>query len=452
MNEKIALIGAGSAMFTRGLVADLIARDWDCELVLIDIASDALDVAECLARKMVQVANSKLKISATTQRRYGLSDATAVITTIAVGGRRAWSQDVLVPRRHGIFQPVGDSTGVGGASRALRMIPAMIEIARDIEDVCPKALLLNYGNPMSAICLVIQRHTSLNVIGLCHGPADTADYLADELRIRRSDLTYTVAGVNHFSWFVGARLDGVDLTPRIRAVAHNRGLTRQQQMKLQKIDGQKPFPADSDPFSWEMCRNYGFFPANGDRHVTEFFPPTQKENGYFGRTLGLDSFAFEQTIADAENQYEKMRLAALCRGQLPGSVLGRPGGSGNFALEVLEAIRQGSEKAFTVNLPNCGQIGQFPPGAIVECPAVASGGTLRPLILEPFPDGLLHLFKRRFEVTELLVEAAVKQRRKQFAQVLMLEGIDLETARVLSAELLAANAAYLPWVRRRKAA
>jgi alpha-galactosidase len=450
VNEKIALIGAGSAMFTRRLVADLIARGGNSELLLIDVDPRSLEVAEGLARKMVQVSGSKLKVDATTKRRYGLSDATAVITAIAVGGRMAWMRDVLIPRQYGIFQPVGDTASAGGASRALRMVPAMLEIARDVEDICPRAVFLNYSNPMSAICHAIHKHTSLTAIGLCHGPVDTANYLADQLQVSRRGFTYTVAGVNHFCWFVDARLDGVDITPRIRAVAHSRCLTRQQQMRLQKLEGLQPFPADSDPFSWEMCRNYGFFPANGDRHVSEFFPPALAEHAYFGHTLGIDNFSFEETISAGQLAFDTMRTTALGRARLTEKFMERKPGDSEFALDVLQAIRQNSGEVFTVNMPNYGQLAQLPAGGIVESPAIASGGTLRPVVLEALNDSLVHQLRRRLEITELLVTAAIKGHRKQFAQALMLEGIVADKAVALSAELLEANKAYLPWVRRRK--
>src|SRR5207245_2477142 len=131
----VVLIGAGSAMFTRGLVADLIRRKWDTELALVDTDADALSVAEGLTRKMLDAGKSTIRLSASTDRRDVLRGATAVICTVGVGGRRAWEQDVFIPRKYGIFQPVGDSVMPGGTSRALRMIPAMIGVAKDVLDL-----------------------------------------------------------------------------------------------------------------------------------------------------------------------------------------------------------------------------------------------------------------------------------------------------------------------------
>ena len=157
MNENVVLIGAGSAMFTRGLVADLIQRGQPCDLGLVDIDPQALDVAEKLVKKMIAAKQAPIRLRAGTDRRQILPGATVVICTVGVGGRRAWEQDVFIPRKYGIYQPVGDTVMPGGTSRALRMIPAMVAIAQDVLDLCPTALFFNYGNPMSPVCRAIRK-------------------------------------------------------------------------------------------------------------------------------------------------------------------------------------------------------------------------------------------------------------------------------------------------------
>ena len=137
MREKLVLIGAGSAMFTGALVTDVVKRGWECELGLVDTDPEALAVAEGLARKVVAAKRAPVSITASTDRREVLPGATVVVTTIAVGGRRAWEQDVFIPRKYGIYQPVGDSVMSGGTSRALRMIPPMVAIAQDVLDLAP---------------------------------------------------------------------------------------------------------------------------------------------------------------------------------------------------------------------------------------------------------------------------------------------------------------------------
>src|SRR5262245_44218424 len=181
MREKIVLIGAGSAMFTRGLVADLIHAGLEADLALVDIDPEALEVAERLTHKMIVARRAPIALSASVDRRSALRGATAVICTVGVGGRRAWEQDVFIPRKYGIFAPVGDTVGPGGTARALRMIPAMVDIARDVLDLAPSALFFNYGNPMAPVCRAIRKATGAPVIGLCHGVFHVASYLAQAL-------------------------------------------------------------------------------------------------------------------------------------------------------------------------------------------------------------------------------------------------------------------------------
>jgi alpha-galactosidase len=219
MNEKIVMIGAGSAMFTCGLVSDVLRKGWQGEIALVDIDRDALEVAEKVTRKMLDAAGSDLTLSASVDRRDVLTDATVVISTIGVGGRDAWVQDVLIPRKYGIYQPVGDSVMPGGTSRALRMIPAMVDIANDVMALAPNALFFNYANPMNAICRGVRKATGIEMIGLCHGVNDMARGIAARLGITRDQLQYTAVGFNHFTWFTEVMVDGKDALPRLQAMA-----------------------------------------------------------------------------------------------------------------------------------------------------------------------------------------------------------------------------------------
>ena len=168
---KFVLIGAGSTVFTQRLVSDLIlsgeAHRW--ELALVDIDPVTLKAVDRLVHKMLAFKGVEFPIVSTTNRREVLPGADFVVTTIAVGGRRGWELDVQIPRKHQIFQPVGDTAMPGGISRAMRMIPQMVAIAHDIAELCPDAYFLNYSNPMTAICRAIRMKTGVPVTGLCHG-------------------------------------------------------------------------------------------------------------------------------------------------------------------------------------------------------------------------------------------------------------------------------------------
>jgi alpha-galactosidase len=159
---------------------------WDIRLV--DTSDENLDVSDRLVRRMVEQAGASVKVSAATDRRQLLPGAEVVVSTIGVGGRRAWEADVLVPREFGIFQPVGDSVMPGGVSRALRQVPVLVAVAEDIAELCPGAWFFNYANPMSANCRAILKSTPVKVVGLCHGVNDVEGSLARFAGLDRKDV------------------------------------------------------------------------------------------------------------------------------------------------------------------------------------------------------------------------------------------------------------------------
>jgi len=440
MVEKIVLIGAGSAMFTRGLVADLILRGWDIDLALVDIDPAALEVVEGLSRKMIAARQSGIRLSASTDRRDVLKDATAVICTVGVGGRRAWEQDVFIPRRYGLYYPVGDTVGPGGTSRAIRMIPAMVEIAKDVLDLAPNALFFNYGNPMSPVCRGVRKATGAEVIGLCHGVHSVGHYLADALGVPHADFHYTAVGINHLTWFVEARAGGEDALPRLREIAAQR--IQEFQSKIENPESK----IDDDPFSWHLMHLFGAFPAVLDRHVTEFFPQFYAEGKYYGKTLGVDVYSFERTIAWGDKIYEEMREAALSPQPLGPDYFDRMSGEHEQVTDIIEAIRAESGAAFSANLPNTGQVPNLPEDAIIEGPAVAGGGGLRAIQQRPLSPAIVGTLATRFQWVETTVEAALEGRREKFIQALVLDGAvnSLDMATRLADDLLAEHARYLP--------
>ncbi len=432
MREHYVLIGAGSAMFTRGLLADLIQRGDDVAVTLVDIDPAALAIAEGLARKMIAARRAPITLRACTDRREALPGATAVICTVGVGGRRAWEQDVFIPRNYGIYQPVGDSVMPGGTSRALRMIPAMVAIAADILDLAPTALFFNYGNPMGPVCRAVRKATGAEVVGLCHGVNSVAHFLAQELDVAPARLRYTAAGMNHLTWFTEVRVDGADAMPRLHAIAA-------AQLAHEPL-------ADVSPFSWQCLQLFGAFPAVLDRHVTEFFPQFFAEGRYYGRRLGVDAFSFEGTIAWGDKIFAEMRDDALAPQPLDEEYFARIGGEHEQVLEIIDSIRTDAGRCYSANLPNRGQIPNFPPEAIVESPAIADASGLHPLVLPPLPVGIAGTLASRLAWVETTVEAALEGSRAKFIQALTLDGAvaSLETAEQLADELLAVQADYLP--------
>lgn len=457
MKEKVVLIGAGSASFTRGLVADLLGREWEMELALIDIDPTALAVAEGLARKMVEAKRARVKLSATLDRREALPGATVVICTVGVGGRRAWEQDVLIPRQFGIYQPVGDSVLPGGTSRALRMIPAMVAIAQDVLDLAPQALFFNYGNPMPPVCRAIRKATGANVVGLCHGVFGVARELAAHLGVDFPRLRYTAVGVNHLTWFTEVRVDGQDSMPRLLEVAAAKlaRLPEVEQLGQRFAEAGAAPEADAlldeiNPFSWQLTQLFHAYPAVNDRHVTEFFPQLfAKERSYYGRTLGVDTFSFERTIAWGDQGFQAMQEMALSQDPLPADYFARRSGEHEQVVDIIESIRSDAGRVYSANLPNRGQVPNLPLDAVLESPAVADGGGVRAIAQPPLAAGLVGTLATRLAWVETVVEAALEGSRDKFIQALLLDGAvdSVTTAARLADALLEAQAAYLPQFR-----
>jgi alpha-galactosidase len=444
MKEKIVLIGAGSAVFTRGLVSDLISVGWDTDLALVDIDPDALEVARRLVEKMIAARGAPIRLSASVERRDVLPGATVVICTIGVGKRRAWEQDVYIPRKYGIYMPVGDTVGPGGTSRAMRMIPPMVGIARDVLELAPNALFFNYGNPMSPVCRAIRKATGAPVVGLCHGVHDTAGELARELGVDPHEIRYTAVGINHLTWMYNIRAGGQDLMPRMLEMAAEREAAV---LADGCPPGQNPYGSPcGHAFSFMLLRRFGAFPAPLDRHVTEFFPQFFREGHYFGRTLGKDMFSFEGTIADGDRGFASMREHAFADGALPDGYFSHIGGEHEQVIDIIESIRTERSRVYSANLPNTGQVPNLPHGAVIESPAVASGKGLHAIQQGPLPSGLAGTLATRFQWVETVVEAALEGSREKFIQALVLDGAvcSMDQAEKLGAELLEAQSAYLP--------
>ena len=451
MARTYVLVGAGSVSFTRGLVADVLRTGKELVLGLVDTNPEALRAAEGLVAKMIAASGAPVRVRASTDRREVLPGADAVICTVGVGGRRAWERDVLIARKHGVFQPVGDTAMPGGLSRALRMIPAMVAIAEDVLDLCPDARFFNYGNPMTAVCRAVRKATGAPVVGLCHGVLGVGHYLADFLGVPREEVSYTAAGLNHLTWFTQLRHQGRDAWLRVlEELARRLGAdvpAGQVRGRLAALDENAEPPEGIDhPFSWKLFALYGAFPAVLDRHVSEFFPQLFPGGAYYGKTLGVDAFSFEQCVERGDRAYAKMREQALSPEPLPPDFLGRSGGEHEQVIDIIDSIETDGGRVYSANLPNRGQVGNLPPEAILEGPAVADGSGVRPLVVGDLPSGIAATLASRIAVVETIVDAALEGSRDLFVQALVADGSvsSLATAHRLADELLAAHAELLP--------
>jgi alpha-galactosidase len=447
--SKIVLIGAGSAVFTRGLVADLILLEelgpW--ELALVDTDPAALETAEGLSRKMVESRDALVTITASTDRRDLLPGADVVVSTIGVGGRRGWELDVHIPRKYGVFQPVGDSILPGGISRAMRVIPVLVEVARDIQALCPDALFFNYANPMTSNCWAIREATGLPVVGLCHGVFHVERQLAEFLGVPPEELTTLYTGLNHLTFIFDIRHNGQDVKPVIREkLAAERRANPSGESKYLGQTFAEGFAAADNPFSWSLFDAYDAYPAVNDRHVVEFFPERFPGGDYYGLTLGVDAFSHAEIVQWGDGRYDAMRRQALGEDPLDETIFQRSAGEHEQLLYILRSMQRDERKIFSVNMPNVGTVPNLPADAILETPAAATATGLRPLQILDFPDTLAAIITRRIAPVRLTVEAALTGDRKLFVEALLLDGAvsDRSIAEHMGEELLVAHKQYLP--------
>jgi alpha-galactosidase len=447
MMPKLVIVGAGSAVFTQGLVMDLIAtqRGEPWELGLVDTNAEALQIVTSLVQKMIDGREAPIALSGSTDRTEILPGADFVVSTIGVGGRRAWEADVFIPREYGVYQPVGDTVMPGGISRAMRMIPALVDIANDIQAICPDAWFFNYANPMAANCTAIRCATQVSVIGLCHGVHDSLRALASELDVPLDHLSACAVGINHLTFVYELRADGHDLLPALREKITERrirGIDPERIGALAWKDGGE----ELNPFSWSLFETLGAYPVPGDRHVTEFYADVFPGGDYYDRRLGVDAFPFEPVIEGGDRKYEEMTRLARSPEPLDEAFFGRFSGEHEQLLSIIDSIRTDARRTYSVNMPNGGAYSNLPADAVLELPAVASADGFLALPFDTFPDTIAPAIRRHLDIIGLTVEAALAGDRHLMVEAILAGGYLRERAAVeaMTDELLAAHAEYLP--------
>ncbi|MGQ9732275.1 MAG: family 4 glycosyl hydrolase [Candidatus Zipacnadales bacterium] len=422
---KLVIIGAGSVTFTAGLVADLLASKIEANWTvgLVDINEEALVVADGLVRRMVQHKDLPITVQSSTDRRDILPNATFVVTTIAVGGREGWRKDIEVPLQHGIYQPVGDTVGPGGISRALRQIPAMLDIAHDVAQLCPQVRFFNYANPMAAICRAVNKATPVEVVGLCHGVQGTLRYLCDKLSVPYAEVSALYLGMNHLTWITHLTHQGESLWPRLNALLLN----------LEPTD---------NPFSWELYRAYGAFPAVLDRHVVEFFPEWFCHDAEYGQPVVE---AILEVIRGGQQRWEQRQRQARGEEPLEEGLFQRTLGEHEALLPIIASIMADRQEIFPMNVPNRSLDG-IPLGFILEMPVLATAAGCIPMALPSLPPGLLAWITEALYGVEITVEAAIHGDRNLLVQALLYDRSvsGLKAAEALADDLLAAHKADLP--------
>jgi alpha-galactosidase len=331
------------------------------------------------------------------------------------------------------------------------MIPAVLDIAKDIERLSPQARFVNYANPMTAIVRAVRRQTSLPIVGLCIGVDETLRLLANLAGVPYERVTAKWAGVNHLTWVLDIRDAGASLWPVIeKKIAE----LQREPFNPQMVGRQRWAEAEGKPghsyydllFSWQLYQEFGGFPAPLDRHVTEYFPERFPKGSYYGHTLGVDAYPFEQTIAYGDKIYDSTLNLGKGEGPVARGDLEATAGEHMQLMDILESLQHDRRRWYSVNLPNGSAVSNLPKDAILELPAAASADGFLPLAMGELSPKITPIVLRRLAAVEAIVEAAVTGNRKLLTEALVLDGgvNDYGVAEQLTEELLRAHAAYLP--------
>lgn len=422
--SKICMIGAGSMVFARRLMTDVLS--WPelqaSDIWLMDIDEERLGLIEALLKKMVTDRNLPASIHATTNRQRALEGADYVITTISVG----WTYEperpeLAIPLRYGLNQSVADTIGVGGIFRFLRTAPTMLDICRDMERLCPSALLLNYVNPMAMLCWTIGQATRVSTIGLCHSVQGTARQLARYVDIPFEDLSYWTAGINHQAWYLTLRRGKEDLYPRLRAALEN------------------PEIYDQDRVRFEVFRHFGYFVTESSRHMSEYVP-------YFRRTPELlEEFNPPAPRPAASRRAERFESI---RRQVAGTEEIDYARSDEYCSSIIHALEANQPFRFNANVANAGLITNLPNGCCVEVPCLADGAGIHPCHVGDLPAQLVALNRTNVNVQELAVKAFLEKDREAVHHAVQVDPLassvlSLRQMRVMTDEILAANEEWI---------
>ncbi|MEM2457219.1 MAG: alpha-glucosidase/alpha-galactosidase [Candidatus Bathyarchaeia archaeon] len=433
---KIAIIGAGSHVFSRRLITDLLSYPElrESTIALMDIDRDRLDLITAFTKRLIEQRDFKTRVESTTDRRVALDGADYVIVSIRVGGLKAYRLDLEIPAKYGVIQGVGDTIGPGGVFYGLRHVPAILDICYDMEDLCPEALLINYTNPMAIICWAINDYTRIKSIGLCHSVQGTAAELARYLGVPVDELSYWVAGINHMAWFLELKWRGVDAYPMLREKFKDPSVYMRDDAHW----------AGADIVRVEIFKAFGYFNTESSQHMSEYLPYFRKRPDLFERFKlvnpleRLDSMESRRAMQDEEL---RKLLAEGYRFPLDRSQ--------EYCSHIIHSIETGIPRRIHGNVKNSWLITNLPYGCCVEVPCLVDRAGIHPCYVGDLPPQCAALNRTNINVQELAVKAAVEKDKRLAFQAILLDPLTsailtIDEIEHMVEEMFRAEAEYLP--------
>jgi alpha-galactosidase len=427
--SKITFIGAGSTVFAKNLIGDILSFPElkESTITLFDIDSERLHTSEVVANKLAQALEARPTIEATTDRRRALDGADYAICMIQVGGYKPSTVvDFEIPKKYGLRQTIADTLGIGGIMRGLRTVPVLLDICRDMEELCPDVTFLQYVNPMAINCWAIDRASSIKTVGLCHSVQHTASELAHDIGVPLDEINYVCAGINHVAFYLRFERNGQDIYPLIRKV-----------LEEDRVPG-------GNRVRYEMFKRLGYFVTESSEHFSEYTPWFIKRD----RPDLIEHFniPLDEYITRCENQIAKWHtMKATFESDAPIEVSRSP----EYGSLIIHSMETGQPRVVYGNVPNRDLIDNLPAGCCVEVPCLVDSNGLQPTRVGALPPQLAALMQTNVNVQSLTVEAALTGKREHIYHAAMLDPhtaaeLDLDQIWSLVDDLIEAHGDWLP--------
>ena len=427
---KIAFIGAGSTIFAKNVLGDclMVPAVNGFEFALYDIDPKRLKESKDMLEHLKNRYNDTVSIRAYDDRKEALAGAKYVINAIQVGGYKPGTViDFEIPKKYGLKQTIADTVGIGGIFRALRTIPVLLHMAKDIESAAPDAWLLNYTNPMASLTGALLRYTDVKTVGLCHSVQVCTKDLFKSLGMKHERIEEKIAGINHMAWLLEVKQDGRDLYPEIKKRAKEKQKTKH-----------------GDMVRFELMDKFGYYVTESSEHNAEYHPYFIKSR--YPELIEELNIPIDEYLRRCEKQiqnWEKMR------GEIVGNRHLTHERSNEYGSRIIEAMETGQPFTFGGNVLNKGLITNLPEKAVVEVTCVAERNRITPCYAGELPEQLAALNRTNINTQLLTIEAATTKRKEHIYHAALL---DPHTAAELSMddivsmcdELIEAHGDWLP--------
>lgn len=428
--SKITFLGAGSTIFAKNVLGDCMLTPslQGFELALFDIDAERLKDSENMLNNLKQTVGSTCTIKAYSDRKEALRGAAYVVNAIQVGGYDPCTiTDFEIPKKYGLRQTIADTIGIGGIFRNLRTIPVMLDFAKDIQEVCPDALFLNYTNPMAVLTNVMNTYGGVNTVGLCHSVQVCVPHIFEHLGMDHSGVQWKIAGINHMAWLLEVKKDGVDLYPEIKQ--------RAREKQKEKHD---------DMVRFEMMLRFGYYITESSEHNAEYHPYFIKRQ--YPELVDRFNIPLDEYPRRCLNQIKRWKTM---REELVSNKNLTHKRTLEYASYIFEAMETNNPFKIGGNVMNTGLITNLPKEACVEVPCLVDSSGVNPTYVGDLPPQCAALNRMNINTQLLTIEAAMTGKKEHIYHAALLDPhtaaeLSIDDTVALCDELIEAHGSWLP--------